>query len=68
MNESALQRSDDCLRPVTHVEAQEDDADMAFDGGLHDAELGCNLLVALPAGNQLEHFEFARAEFRVGNA
>lgn len=62
MNQPALQRSDDCLGAIGHVEAHENHADVTLDRRLGDAEIGRDLFVALAADDEIEHLALARAE------
>ena len=50
VNEPALQRRYDRLSAVVHIQAHENDADVTLNGGLGDAEIGRNLLVAFALG------------------
>jgi hypothetical protein len=56
------------LRAIAHVEAHENDADVALDGGLGDAQFGGDLLVALAVEDEIEDFALAGTEIGVGDA
>lgn len=45
MDEAALERGDDGLGSVIHVEAHENDADVAFHRGFSDAEIAGNFAI-----------------------
>ena len=68
MDKSALQRRDYRLRAVAHVEAHENDADVAFNRGFSDAEVCRNLLIALASDKEIENFALACAEVGIGDA
>ena len=59
MDEAALESGDDGLGSVIHVEAHENYAHMAFDGGFRDAQFSGNLLIALAAHDQVKYFALA---------
>jgi len=62
MNQSPAQGRNHRLGAVSHVESHEDDADVALDRGLGNAQLGGDLLVAPAPNNQVEDFALARAQ------
>jgi len=61
MHQPALQRSDDRLRTIVHIQAAEDSADMALHGCFGNAERLCDVLVAFADDQQTQHLKFARA-------
>ena len=65
VDEAALQSGDDSLSAVFHFEAEQDDADVRFDGGFRDAERGGDAFVAMALNEKMQHFALARAEVRV---
>jgi hypothetical protein len=62
MNDAALQRFDDGLRPIGHIKPVEDQIDVPFHGRFGDAQCAADFLVAAPVRNQLQYFDFAPAQ------
>ncbi len=50
------------LRPAADAQLAVDVADVALDGGNGDHQLPGNLLIGVPGGDKLQHFQFARAQ------
>src|SRR5688572_20812468 len=64
MKNAALQGRGYRLRPIADGELAKDVADMSLHGRLRYSQQVGDLLVALSAGYQLEHFKFAGRERR----
>ena len=62
MNQAASQSSENCLRPVGHVQLLEDHADVAFHGSFGDPQQGCDGFIAASLRNQLQHLPLTIAQ------
>src|SRR6266511_2108301 len=68
MHDSALQSRHGGLRAVADVEAAENNIDVPFDRRLADAQNFTDLPIAVALDDQLQHFQFARAQLRMRRA
>lgn len=68
VHQATLESSDNCLRSIGHIEPHQDDADVAFNSRLGNAKVGCNLLIASTANDELQDFALTNAEVRVRDA
>src|SRR5208282_5154096 len=63
---SALQTDHRGLSSVVGAQFREDVPDLALDGFFADGELGRNLFVGIPFGNQTQHPDFRRGKRVIG--
>src|SRR5215510_6351151 len=68
MHNTALQGRNGGLRAVADVKTAENDVDVPFDRRLADAESFADLPIAVALDDQLQHFQFARAQLRMRRA
>src|SRR5215510_12934698 len=68
MHDSALQSRNGGLRAVADVETAENDINVPFDRRLADAQSFADLPIAESLDDQLQHFQFPRAQLRMWRA
>src|SRR5262249_17648077 len=68
MHDPALERRHGGLGAVADVETAENYIDVPFDRGFADAESFADLPIAVALDDQLQHFQFARAQLRMRRA
>src|SRR5215813_1480164 len=68
MHDAALQSRHSRLCAVADVETAENDVDVPFDRRFADAESFADLPITAALDDQLQHFQFARAQLRMRRA